>query len=133
MQRLSLLSGDRPRSVYRRVDAMDFILLGDRRQAHYLPVALPQHVPHHIVQVQALHDHDHGAGLLVVESAHDGVVQPVVGALAQSVGDGLVRLEWIVDQDDVAAQAGEHATHRGGKAPSSGQGTQVIRRRPGTC
>ena len=54
------------------------------------------------------------------------VVVPVVHRLALGVRDGLVRLERIVDDDDVGAVAGQHAADRGGEPPPSPRSLRVV-------
>jgi len=60
-----------------------------------------------IVFVQPLHDDDDGAVTLVVDPAVEGVVVPLVGPLALRVRQGLLWLQWIIDQDDVGAASGQ--------------------------
>jgi hypothetical protein len=56
-----------------------------------------------VVLVQPLHDDDNGAVTLVVEPAIKGVIVPLVGGLSLRVGERLLRLQRIVDDDDVGA------------------------------
>ena len=62
-----------------------------------------------IVFVQPLHDQDDGTTALVVLPAVESVIVPVVGGLSLRVGERLLRLQRIVDQDDVGTAFGEHA------------------------
>ena len=50
-------------------DDIVLVFLGDRREPDDLPVFLVQDMSDQIVLMQALHDHDNGAGGLVVEAA----------------------------------------------------------------
>src|SRR5215204_4654714 len=49
------------------------------------------------------------------EAGQQGIVEPIVHPLTLAVGEGIARLERIVDDDDVAAPAGQRAVDRGGK------------------
>jgi len=88
---------------------------GDRWKAHDLPRLLAEHVADQIILVQALHGDDDGAVALVVLLAVEGVVEPLVGGLPLGVGERLLRLQWIVNQDDVGAAPGQHPAIRGGQ------------------
>ena len=67
------------------------------------PVLLAEHVADEVVFVQPLHDDDDGAALLIVLPAVEGVVVPLVGGLPLRLGERLLRLQRIVEQDDVGA------------------------------
>jgi hypothetical protein len=58
--------------------------------------------------VQPLHDDDDGTPPLVVLPAVESVVIPVVGSLPLRVGERLLRLRRIIDQDDVGTASGQH-------------------------
>jgi hypothetical protein len=66
--------------------------------------------------VQPVHDQHDRTLPLVIEPAVEGVVEPFVSALPVGVGQGLLGLQRIVDDDDVGAAPGQHAAHRGGDA-----------------
>jgi hypothetical protein len=91
---------------------------GDRRKAQEFPRLLPEHVADEVVLVQPLHDDDDHATALVVESAVEGVDEPLVAGLPLSLGKRLLRLQGIVDQDDVGAASGQHTACRGGEPVS---------------
>ena len=65
-----------------RIDDLGLVVLGDPRETHDLPRLLRQHVADEIAFVQPVHDQDDGARELVVQSAVEGVVVPVVRRLA---------------------------------------------------
>jgi len=88
---------------------------GDCRKAHDLPRLLAEDVANQIILMQALHDDDDGAAALVVLAAIEGVVEPIVGGLPLGVGERFLRLQRIIDQDDVGAPPGQHPTIRGGQ------------------
>jgi hypothetical protein len=89
MQGLALMAGEAPRPPD-RLDRVNLVVLGDRREAHDLPRLLPQDVTDEVILVQALHDDDNGALLLVVLPAVEGVVKPVVGGLPLGGGERLL-------------------------------------------
>jgi hypothetical protein len=63
------------------LDSVPFVLLGDRRQAHNLPLLLRQYMARQVVLVQPVHDQDDRTRKLVVQSAAERVVVPLVGRL----------------------------------------------------
>ena len=50
----------------------DVVLDRDGRQVEMMPAALPEEMPGNVILMQALHDHDDGTVLLVVEARHQG-------------------------------------------------------------
>ena len=76
--------------------------------------------------MQPLHDDDDGAMPLVVEPAVEGVVEPLVGGLPLRLGERLLRLQRIVDQDDVGAASGQHAAGRGGEPIALAGGDEFL-------
>ena len=64
--------------------------------------------------------------LLVVLAAVEGVVEPLVGGLALGVGERLLRLQRIIDQDDVGPQSGQHAAIGGGEPAAMGGGQELL-------
>jgi hypothetical protein len=99
---------------------------GDRWKAHDLPRLLAEHVADQIILVQALHGDDDGAVALVVLLAVEGVVEPLVGGLPLGVGERLLRLQWIVDQDDVGAAPSQHPAIRGGQPVALAGGHELL-------
>src|ERR1700746_4141519 len=87
-------------------------------KAQDLPTFLRKDVTDQVVFVQPLHDDHDRAMALVVEPAVKGVVVPFVAGFALRVGERLLRLQRIVDQNDVGAASGQHAAGGGG-APIS--------------
>src|SRR5271166_1532152 len=121
VQCLAPPTGKMPRSPY-RLDRVGFVLLGDRREAHDLPIFLGQHVADEIVLVQPVHDQDDGTLLLVVQSAVEGMVEPLVGSPPLGLRQGLLGLQRIVDDNDVCTPSGQHPADRGGEpAPLGGR------------
>jgi hypothetical protein len=59
---------------------MHLVGFGDRWKAQDVPRLLRQHVADKIVLVQPLHDDDDGAVPLVVQTAVERVVKPLVGS-----------------------------------------------------
>ena len=68
--------------------------------------------------MDALHDDDDRAGAFVVEAGQQGVLEPFVGGVALGFGMGVVGLQRIVDNNQVAAAAGERAADRSGQPKS---------------
>src|SRR5207248_889910 len=91
-----------------RLDLVRPVGFGDRRKAQDFPVLLAEDVADEVVFVQPLHDDDDGAALLIVLPAVEGVVVPLVGGLPLRVGERLLRLQGIVDQDDIGAPSGQN-------------------------
>ena len=91
VQGLPLLAREASRSED-RLDRVDLVDLGDRREPDDLPFLLPDDMADEIVLVQPLHDDDNGAIALVVEPAVERMVVPFVGGLPLSVGQGFVGL-----------------------------------------
>src|SRR5882757_5298023 len=124
--RSRISSGSRPRckaslpapKASRSPDGLDLVHLvsfGDRRKAENLPGFLREDVADGIVFVQPLHDHDDGTTALVVLPAVESVIVPLVGGLSLRVGKRLLRLQGIIDQDDVGTASREHATGGSGE------------------
>ena len=78
--------------------------------------------------MQPLHDDDDGAMALVVEPAVEGMVVPLVGGLPLRVRERLLRLQRIVDQDDVGAASGQHAAGGGGEPVALAGGDELLHR-----
>jgi hypothetical protein len=78
--------------------------------------------------VQPLHDHDDGGVPLVIEPVVEGVVVPLVGGLPLRLGERLLRLQRIVDQDDVGAASGQHAAGGGGEPVAVPGGDEFLHR-----
>jgi hypothetical protein len=91
------------------LDLVHLVSFGNRRKAENLPGFLREDVADGIVFVQPRHDQDDGTTALVVLPAVESVIVPVVGGLSLRVGERLLRLQRIVDQDDVGTAFGEHA------------------------
>src|SRR4029077_9785 len=91
------------------------VSFSDCRKAENLPGLLREDVADGIVLLQAVHDHGGGTTALVVLPAVESVIVPVVGGLSLRVGERLLRLQRIIDQDDVGTASGEHAAGGGGR------------------
>ena len=75
-----------------RLDPMQFVLFGNRRQAHDIPILLRHHVTGEIILVQPVHDQHDRPRELVVEPAVKRVVVPLVGRLALRLRQRLLGL-----------------------------------------
>src|SRR5215472_5310157 len=85
----------------------------NRWQIEVCPAFLLKEMTNKVVQVQALHDHDDGVVNLIVQTAEQCVRVPLLGAFAGCLRIGILRLERIVNDNEVAAAASEGATNRG--------------------
>jgi hypothetical protein len=101
---------------------------GDRRKAQEFPGLLAEDVADQVVFVQPLHDDDDGAMPLVVEPAVQGMIEPLIGGLPLRFGERLLRLQRIIDQDDVGAASGQHAAGRGGEPVALAGGVEFLHR-----
>src|SRR5450755_581755 len=90
-----------------------FLLLGDCRKANDPPLALLHHVSDQVILMQALHDNDDAAGALVIESAVKSVVVPLIYRRPLGVGEGLIRLQSVVYDNEVRAAASQNASDGG--------------------
>ena len=78
--------------------------------------ALLLEVPGEIILMHALHDENDARGLFVVRSAQQCGSIPLDGPRPDRLGMGIILLERIVDDHQVAAQPGQGALDRGGVA-----------------
>src|SRR5271169_5163377 len=80
------------------------------RKAENCPlIGLAQQKAGQIVHVDALHDDDDRAGSLVVEARQQRVREPLVRIGSLCSREGVIGLQRIVDNDDVAASTGKGA------------------------
>jgi len=63
--------------------------------------------------VQAVHNQHDGTVELVVEPAVEGMVEPLVGCPPLGLGQRLLGLQRVVDDDQVGVAPGQHAPDRG--------------------
>ena len=101
-----------------------------------LPGLVFEHMTGQIVLMQALHDQHDRAVQLVVKSAVERVVVPVVDHFALALRLGVQRLDRVVDDDRVGAAPGQDAADRGCQPVSLASGDQLLqgwfcRRQPG--
>jgi hypothetical protein len=62
--------------------------------------------------MESLHGDDDEAFLMVIEPAKSSVAKPVIRAHKGYLGVGIVGLDWIIDNQDVAATTGQSAADR---------------------
>ena len=94
------------------LDSVPFVLLGDRRQAHNLPLLPRQYMARQVVLVQPVHDQDDRTRKLVVQSAAERVVVPLVGRLPLGLRQrflGLQRSSMTI----TGTATGQHPADRG--------------------
>ena len=89
---------------------MEFVFLGNGRKAQHIPAIQLKQVAHQVVLMEPLHDHNDDPVLFVIQPAEQGVVVPVVHALSESIRESVAGLHGVVDDQDVATTAGQHAT-----------------------
>jgi hypothetical protein len=80
--------------------------------------------------VQPVHDQDDRTRPGVVQSAVEGMIEPVVRRLPLGLRQGLLGFQRIVDDDDVGTPSGQHATDRGGKPAALRRGLELGHRLP---
>ena len=127
MEQIAGLAND-PAQAGRRRKFPDLFFLGNGGQTHDLPVCLLQHVPGKIVLMQALHCDDDGAARLVVQTGVQGAVVPLIDRAAARVRQRFVRLERVVDDDEIGAAARQNAADRARKPKAVGTGREFLNR-----
>src|SRR6516162_4225121 len=125
VQRLTLPAPEASRSPD-RLDPVHLIDFSDRWKSAHLPWLLGEHMADEVVLVQPLHDNHDRAGAFVIEPAVQRVGEPVVGGFALRVRKCLVRLQWIIDQDDIGAAPGQHAAGGSGQPVSLAGGDDLL-------
>jgi hypothetical protein len=68
----------------------------------------------------ALHDDKDGPAPLIVEPRDQCVLEPFIGGIALDVRIGVIRLQWVVNDNEVAAPAGQSAADRSGETKAAG-------------
>ena len=98
---------------FRRRDWNVLVGLGYGGQVEDLPfVGLARTKAGQVVHVDALHDDDDRARALVVQTGQQSIGEPLVGGRPPDLRQGVVGLQGIVDDDDVAAATGQCAADR---------------------
>jgi len=118
-------------SAERPLGDMPLVLLGDRRERDDVPSFPLEDMADEVVLVQALHDDDDHAAGLVVEAGIERAVKPFVAGKAATFRHRIGGLEWIVDQNEIGATAGEHAPDRSRHSKPALRGDQFLQRRAG--
>jgi len=72
------------------------------------PRLLTEAVADEVVLERPLHDDGNGVATLVIQSAVKGVVKPLIGGFSLRLGERLLRLLRIIDQNNVGAASGRH-------------------------
>ncbi|TIV12465.1 MAG: hypothetical protein E5V94_00515 [Mesorhizobium sp.] len=83
------------------------VLVGNCGEIEVIPAARLQKDTRQIVDMETLHDMDNGAGGRVVEARHQSRSDPFSALVARRFGMCILRLQGIVDDDDVAAAASQ--------------------------
>jgi hypothetical protein len=84
--------------------------------------------PRKIVGRESMHDQDEGAFARIVETRVDRAVDPVAQLLLHPLGERVLGLDRIVDDDLVGAEAGDVAADGGGVAISAHGGADMVDR-----
>jgi hypothetical protein len=88
-----------------------FINFGDRGEIEMGPSSFLDQVADQVVQMQSLHHNDDCIRGFIVEPRQQRIAIPLQDILPRAVRLRVLRFHWIVDDDEVAAAAGESATH----------------------
>jgi hypothetical protein len=97
--------------------------LGDGREVQDFIASLGlQEMTNEVLDVDSLHHNDGSGGLFVVRSGRQGVAVPFDHAWAGNIGHRVGRLEGVVDNDEIAAAAGQRPPDGCGKAPAAQRG-----------
>src|SRR6202521_459767 len=91
----------------------DLVLQRTRWHVQMIPTALSQEVASKVVFVQALHDRNDRARLLVIEARDECAAIPIDHALPGRLRIDLVGVEGIVDDDQIGASPSEGSPNRG--------------------
>ena len=91
----------------------DLVLQRNRWHVQMIPTALSHEVAGKIVLVQALHDRNDRARLLVIEPRDECAAIPIDHALPCWLRMDFVGVEGIVDDDQIGASPGERSSDRG--------------------
>src|ERR1700674_5334124 len=94
------------------IDPNLLVLLGNCREGHDVPALLLEYMAHEIILVKSLHNQNNDIALLVVEPTDQGVVVPLIREATLSLGQGLFRLQRIINDDHVAPSPGQHSANR---------------------
>ena len=70
-------------------------------------------VSNKIVCMQALRDDDNCPLFLAVEATAQGVVKPLIHGPAAGFRQGVVRLQWVIDYNNVGSPARQDTAHGG--------------------
>src|SRR5438309_2297060 len=94
-----------------------FFAAGDGGKAEMLPADrfAGEHVAGEIEFMQALHDDDLYAGGGIIDAAAERGIKADIDGFTLKLADGLLGIEGIVKDQDVAAEAGGGGLHAGGK------------------
>ena len=105
---------------------MPFVFLGDGRETQQPPASLLHNVPDQVVLMQPLHDDDDAARILIIEPAVQGVVVPGIRSVALRFRQRFIRLQWIVDDDEIRTAPGQNAADRGGEPGTFPRGPEFL-------
>src|ERR1700688_4875147 len=107
---------------------MPFILHRYRWEREDIPVSLLKYMANEVILMETLHDDDDDVFFLVVETALDRIVEPVVDILSARLRQGIVGLEGVINEDHVTAASRHRATHRSCQSAALPGGHEVFDR-----
>ena len=92
----------------------------DRWNGNHLPIIPGQHVTDQIILMKPLHDDHDRAGPLVIEARQEGVVEGLVDPPTLLLGQGVGRLDRVVNDDEIgaAARGSSHSCRRHSDSPA---------------
>src|SRR5215471_904834 len=83
--------------------------LCDRREVQMVKAALLQQVADQILLMHTLHHHDNASFVLVIAARQYGRTIPFDHSSTHRRRHGIARLQWIIDDDQVATKPGKGA------------------------
>ena len=97
------------------LDRHPLLPVGNRGQRQHLPALLIHEIAGQVVDVQALHDEHDGSRVLIVLATEQGVAVPMLEVEPPRIGVRVGGFQRVVDNNDVAAAAGQGAPGRCGE------------------
>src|SRR5258708_1750890 len=98
------------------------LFFGDGRKIQMSPAALFEKMSDKIVRMETLHHDDDRAFDFVVEARQQRIGIPLLERFSRALGLRILRLERIVDDEEIAATTGQSAADGGREARPSGGG-----------
>ncbi len=106
-----------PERLGRQDDAL--VLRGGSRKVEMCPSAGTKHVAGEVIFMLPLLDKDDCALLFVVKPAEQRVGAPIQQCVSRRFGISVISFQGVIDDDEIAALAGEGAAGRQGRAKAA--------------